>query len=218
MSNRTRIKICGITNVEDAQAAVEYGADALGFILVPDTPRFVTVEMAYNIGLTVPPFVTKTAVFQDWADWLTLMPKYFDAFQYYTNEKNLRPKAGPPGYSHRRQIRAFRMRDEASLAEIATTLEFHRPFALLLDTYHKDKLGGAGETFNWDLAAEAKRRFGLPIILAGGLTPENVGEAVRKVRPYAVDVSSGVEASPGKKNHVKIKAFMEAVRAAGAES
>ena len=83
-----------------------------------------------------------------------------------------------------------------------------------MDAYHKDKLGGSGETFNWDLAIEAKRRFDVPIILAGGLTPDNVEEAIAKVQPYAVDVSSGVEAEPGRKDHAKLKAFLQAVRRA----
>ena len=105
-------------------------------------------------------------------------------------------------------------RTKAVFDEIAACLKVFSPHAILLDTYHKDKLGGSGETFNWELAMEAKERFGLPLILAGGLTPENVGEAVRTVRPYAVDVSSGVEAEPGRKDHAKVKAFIQAVREA----
>ncbi len=112
-------------------------------------------------------------------------------------------------------MRAFRVRDEASLAEIQDYPYHQYIAAYLLDTYHKDKLGGSGETFNWDLAVEAKRiAAGKPIILAGGLTPENVAEAIARVRPYAVDVSSGVEAEPGRKDHDKLRRFLRGVREA----
>ena len=101
------------------------------------------------------------------------------------------------------------MRDQASLESVPANLKYD---GYVLDTYHQDKLGGSGETFNWDLAVEAKARFGKPIILAGGMTADNVGEAVARVRPFAVDVSSGVEAAPGRKDHAKLKAFIRAVR------
>jgi phosphoribosylanthranilate isomerase len=205
----TRIKICGITNIEDAQAAVEYGADALGFICVQESPRYVPVETAYQIGRTIPPFVSKVAVFRDWADRLGNMPRYFDTFQYYTNERGFRHLTGMDGYSNQRNIRAYRIRDAESLKEIETS--YREAYAILLDTYHQDRLGGSGETFDWELAREAKARFDRPLILAGGLTPDNVEEAIRKVRPYAVDVSSGVEAEPGHKDHGKLNAFLQAV-------
>lgn len=214
METRTRIKICGITNEEDARAAVDYGADALGFIGIAVSPRYVPVETAYQIGRTIPPFVSKVAVLRDWADSLNSMPKLFDSFQYYSNERGFRPAEGIRGYGNRRRIRAYRMRDEKSLDEIEQT--YRDAYAILLDTYHKEKLGGSGETFNWELAIEAKSRFNLPIILAGGLTPDNVEEAVATVRPFAVDVSSGVEAEPGRKDHEKLKAFFRAVERANA--
>lgn len=222
MSNITRVKICGITNVEDAQAAVECGADALGFILVPDTPRYVgDAETLMTLLGSVPPFVTRVAVCQDATTIERRWEGAFQALQFYE------PIADQTWhwYGWHSRIYAARIQDESSLQAITETIPMLSNVggdlmidALLLDTYHKDKLGGAGETFNWDLAVEAKRRFGLPIILAGGLTPENVGEAIRKVRPYAVDVSSGVEARPGKKDHAKVKAFMEAVHVADAEN
>src|SRR6185437_7027858 len=113
-----------------------------------------------------------------------------------------------------RIIPAIRVSDAGTLDSVAARrLKCH---ALLLDAYHPGKLGGSGETFNWELAVEAKRRFGKPIILAGGLTPDNVEEAIATVRPYAVDVSSGVEAEPGRKDHAKLKAFLQAVRRADA--
>jgi phosphoribosylanthranilate isomerase len=199
----TRIKICGITNLADARAAISFGADALGFIGVPSSPRYITPETFAEIEAALPPYVGRVAVVQRPED---AAPYAADYVQYY--EESTAPiRAGT------RHIRCFRMKDESSLAEI-------KAFALAvtafhLDTYHKDKLGGSGEVFNWDLAVEAMRRTDKPIILAGGLVPENVAEAVRAVRPYAVDVSSGVEAEPGRKDHEKLRAFIEAVRNSG---
>jgi phosphoribosylanthranilate isomerase len=145
---------------------------------------------------------------------------YFDALQFY-DAKLEQNRAWLSGEF--RLVYACRIKDMTSLDALTEVVSFlHAPdplrysplHAILLDTYHKDKLGGSGETFNWELAVEAKRRFDIPIILAGGLTPENVEEAISTVRPYAVDVSSGVEAEPGRKDHTKLKAFFEAVRRA----
>ncbi|HZO86739.1 MAG TPA: phosphoribosylanthranilate isomerase [Chthonomonadaceae bacterium] len=204
---RTRIKICGITNLEDARAAVDYGADALGFIFVPQTPRYIGDNPeARKIPALLPPFVARVAVCADAAQ--DVSGPDFDTLQYYAHSAPALPRSG------KRLVRAFRIQDAASLDEIAAALAQEQPHALLLDAYHKDKLGGSGETFNWELAKEAKARFGLPVLLAGGLTPENVAEAVAAVRPYAVDVSSGVEAAPGRKDHAKLRAFIRAVRQA----
>jgi phosphoribosylanthranilate isomerase len=205
----TRIKICGITNEDDARAAVDYGADALGFILVQDSPRFVrTAAELCSLVRFPPPFVSRVAVLQSPAALTQLpydaTPGLFDTYQFYEVD-DWRPDGV-------RFIHAFRIRDEASLDEIEANAA--NAEALLLDTYHKDKLGGSGETFNWELAVEAKRRFKQPLVLAGGLTPENVGEAIATVRPYAVDVSSGVEAEPGRKDHTKLRAFIRAVQEA----
>ena len=204
----TRIKICGITNSEDARAAIDYGADALGFIMVAESPRYVTMRQAYEIGLETPPFLTKVAVMRDYAEHRDVLPRGFTACQYYTNRLMSDPVDDRSHY----RIRAYQVRDWDSLQEIAAT--YQEAAAIFLDTYHKDKLGGSGETFNWELAIEVKARFGLPIILAGGLTPDNVAEAVTTIRPYAVDVSSGVEAEPGRKDHAKLRAFIRAVRQA----
>ena len=207
---RTRIKICGITNLEDAQAAVAYGADALGFIAVADSPRYIDPQqVASHILPFLPPFITPVLVVKacEEEDFPPILYS-FGAVQFYSGDCS----TTVTGNTH--CLRAFRIRDEASLQEIAKALRGPRPDGILLDTYHKDKLGGSGETFNWELAIEAKQRFGLPIILAGGLTAENVGEAIRTVRPYAVDVSSGVEAEPGRKDHAKLKAFITAVQEA----
>ena len=218
MNDRTRIKICGITNMEDARASIEYGADAIGFVFVPESPRYVGSDSKLLMKLpTLPPFVMKVALCTSENATLTDFIDTFDIFQLYSTEFKL-----PRGKT---RFQAFRMKGEESLEEIDTALKLNAAAsdpaplsAIFLDAYHKDKLGGSGEVFNWELAVEAKRRFDIPMILAGGLTPENVGEAVKRVRPYAVDISSGVEAEPGRKDHAKLKAFIYAVRNADAES
>lgn len=203
----TRIKICGVTNREDALLAVEHGADALGFIFVPQTPRFVGErEDLRELLLSVPPFVTRTAVCTTAETLPIRLLDRLEAVQFYSPDFPLVPR--------KRMVQSFRIKDTGSLDLIEEALRTRRPDAIHLDTYHQDKMGGSGETFNWKLAVEAKRRFDLPLILSGGLTPENVGEAIATVRPYAVDVSSGVEAEPGRKDPAKIRAFCRAVREA----
>lgn len=207
----TRVKICGITNIDDARAAIDYGAHALGFIFVPNTPRYVGDCTDFlNELRCLPPYVSRVAVCTDPDaipdDWL----QELDTIQVYTHalDKNKHPG--------KRWIQAFRIRDESSLEEIALALKRMQPHALLLDAYHPNKLGGSGKKFPWELAREAKVHFPLPILLAGGLTPENVVEAIAAVRPYAVDVSSGVEVEPGRKDHAKLQAFIRAVQEADA--
>ncbi len=200
----TRIKICGIKNRRDALAAAEAGADALGFIAVPGSPRFVDTQTQFEIMDEFPwPFIHRVVVVQrpEEAEEYSL-----DYVQYYEDT----PQWDCAVAAREQRIHAFRMKDESTLREIEAYPDLVG--AILLDTYHKDKLGGSGETFNWNLAARAKALTDRPVILAGGLTPENVQDALDTVRPYAVDVSSGVEASPGIKDHAKIKAFVRAVR------
>lgn len=209
MSNVTRIKICGITNLEDARAAVDYGADALGFIFVPESPRFVGNSPELRpIFEWFPPFVSKVAVCLEPSQIIGPMANWFEAVQFYATDWHT------SGCLDKHLIQAFRVKDETSLDQIAAAVGNggRQLSALLLDTYHKGKLGGSGETFNWEIAREAKARFDLPLILAGGLTPDNVADAVAAVRPYAVDVSSGVEVEPGRKDHAKLRTFIQAVR------
>lgn len=204
----TRVKICGITNAEDAAVCVEAGANALGFIFVPNTPRYVGDRAAgREIARRLPPFVSKVAVCQHARD-AELLPVGYDTVQVYARNPDV-------GLDNRLQwIQVFPVRDAASLEAVARVGSDVR--AILLDTHQSDKLGGSGETFNWELALEARERFLIPLILAGGLTPENVGDAIARVRPYAVDVSSGVELAPGQKDHAKIRAFLHAVQRADA--
>jgi phosphoribosylanthranilate isomerase len=200
-----RVKICGITNIDDAAAAVEFGADALGFVFYKASPRHVAPEEARKIILELPPFVTTVGVFVDEERAgveKTLLEAGIDVAQLHGDEP---PEDCAVG---RRAIKAIRVRDMGDVE----LLRHYSVSAYLLDTYSPDVPGGTGQTFNWDIAVEAKA-FGR-IILAGGLSPENVSEAVAYVRPFAVDVSSGVEAEKGKKDLSRMKLFIE--RAKGA--
>lgn len=200
----TRVKICGITNLDDARAAVDAGADALGFIAVETSPRFVNDDTFHDVATSVPIFVSCVAVVSRLED----AEDYTRGYVQYYEDTSKDIQVSIEGFAM--PIRAFRIRDEVSLRKLADYRA--RTVAILLDTYHKDKLGGSGEAFDWQLAVEAKKLTDRPIILAGGLTPENVTDALEIVRPYAVDVSSGVEASPGVKDHAKVRAFVRAVR------
>lgn len=207
----TRIKVCGITNDEDAQAACDYGADALGFIFVSGSPRYVGADLprARRLMHDVPPLVWRVGVY-DMPNADFSGPPELHAIQYYNGRAYQNGAFAP--YRHTPvPIKAFRVKDEESLKEIVT---YAGPKELLLlDAYSPNALGGTGHTFNWDLAKQVKR-LGLPVILAGGLTPDNVADAVAAVRPYMVDVSSGVEAEPGRKDHDKLRRFIRAVRKA----
>jgi phosphoribosylanthranilate isomerase len=203
----TRVKICGITNLADALAAVEAGADALGLNFYEKSPRHVLVKTAAEISKQLPPFVLRAGVFVNADEDLVtraIGECSLSLLQFHGDE--------PPEFCTQfglMSMKAFRIRDAESLKEIPN----FTTDAYLLDAYSPEARGGTGEKFNWDLAVEAQK-FGKPIFLAGGLTPENVAEAVRKVRPFGVDVSSGVESSPGKKDAAKVRAFIRSVRAA----
>lgn len=203
----TRIKICGITNAEDALAACELGADAIGFVFA-ESPRQVSLEEAAEIADQLPPFVKTVGVFTSEnprvaavADWVPL-----DLIQLHGEQT----EQFAEWLGQDRVIRGVRIADEETLEWLK---KWEQGSAYVLDTYSKGKRGGTGKTFDWNLALKAKE-YGKPIILAGGLTPENVGEAIRIVRPYAVDVASGVESFRGKKDHARMKEFIKNVRAA----
>jgi phosphoribosylanthranilate isomerase len=211
MDMSIKIKICGITRCEDAVAALDAGADALGFMFYASSPRRVSPETAWEIIHELPPFIAKVGVFVDATEELVrsvVAETGVDTLQFHGGEspefcRKFRPL---------KCYKAFRIRDAASLSNLA----LFDTDAWLLDSFVPDKLGGSGATFSWDLAVEAKR-LGRPIILAGGLTPGNVADAVRLVQPYALDVSSGVESEPGKKQAAKMRAFIKAARAAADE-
>ncbi|MFO0752009.1 MAG: phosphoribosylanthranilate isomerase [Thermodesulfovibrionales bacterium] len=200
-----RVKICGITNLEDALAAVEYGADALGFIFVGESPRCILPEKAKEIVSYLPPLVTTVGVFvnEDPGRIREIMEQTgIDILQLHGDEPPESCTLWP------RVIRSLRVKELLDLKP----LELHRASAFLLDTYSPGQYGGTGQIFNWDIAVEAKR-FGR-IILSGGLNPDNVGKAVQRVRPYAVDVSSGIEQKKGKKDLKRMRAFIEKAKAA----
>jgi len=201
---RTRVKICGITRLEDAMAAVNAGADALGFNFYPPSPRYVEVALAADIIRDLPPFVTTVALFVD-ADRESiaevLRETRIDLIQFHGNEC--------PDYcaEHGRPwIKAVRMKDNVDLEKV--TADYADAQALLLDAYRPGVPGGTGEVFDWQCIPSGLAER---IILAGGLHAGNVSSAVRSVRPYAVDVSGGVEISEGIKDQEKIKQFMRGV-------
>ncbi len=195
-----KIKICGITSLDDALAAVDAGADALGFVFYGKSPRNLNPMQASAIIAKLPPFVQTVGLFvneeAEQANW-TADFCGLDLVQLHGDEE--------PEYCQdirRRVIKAFRVQSMESI----TPLRKYPVAGYLLDAWCPDCYGGTGKTFNWDVA-EAAREFG-PVILAGGLTPDNVRQAVERVRPYAVDVSSGVESAPGKKDHGKVREFI----------
>ncbi|MBA1194842.1 phosphoribosylanthranilate isomerase [Pseudomonas entomophila] len=204
-----RSKICGITQVEDALAAVEAGADAIGLVFYAKSPRAVSVAQAREILAALPPFVTSVGLFVDASrcelqDILDAVP--LDLLQFHGNET---PEACA-GH-HRPWIKALRVRPGDDLE--AACQQYAGARGLLLDAYVAGVPGGTGETFDWSLIPA---RLSKPVILAGGLSADNVGQAIAQVRPYGVDVSGGVELRKGVKDAARIQAFMAAVRAASA--
>lgn len=205
-----RVKICGITNLEDALLAADLGAYALGFIFYPKSPRAIRPEAAREIIRKLPPFVLTVGVFVDEEP-----AKVQEIVAYAGLDWLQLHGAESPDYCRflgRRVIKGFQVKG----GEIFSRLREYQDAvqAFLLDTYRPGVPGGTGETFDWDLARQAQQ-FGVPIILAGGLTAANVADAIRIAQPAAVDVASGVEAAPGKKDPNKLRAFMEAVKHIG---
>jgi phosphoribosylanthranilate isomerase len=200
-----RVKICGITNLEDALKAVEYGADALGFVFYRKSPRQITPEAVRKITLELPPFVTTVGVFVDEEPKNVeriLQHARIDAAQLHGDE--------PPEACliERPVIKAIRVREPKDIEK----MKDYNVSGFLLDAYLPDVPGGTGRKFNWEHAVAAKK-FGRPVILAGGLTAESVEEAILQVQPYGVDVSSNVEREKGKKDHEKLRLFIQRAKA-----
>jgi phosphoribosylanthranilate isomerase len=203
-----KIKICGITNTEDAEVAVAAGADALGFVMYRKSPRWVEPVVARSIIAGLPPFVLAVGVFvnEEAAKVRTLMDECgFVLAQLHGDES-----AGYCQNLGRPVLKAIRLKDRATLLALAEFQGRANVRGVLIDAFSDQAYGGTGQTVDWTLAEEAARST--RVILAGGLGPANVAGAIRLVRPYGVDVSSGVEKSPGKKDHHKLKAFIEAAR------
>lgn len=208
-----RVKICGITQAVDAGVAVAAGADALGFVFVPGTKRAVTAEAVRLITRGLPPFVARVGLFVNApADEIarTIDVAGLDTIQLHGEES---PGLARDFMDRVRVLKAFRVQDAASLE--AVTPYRDACHAVLLDAYHPSAHGGTGESFDWSLA-RVIRGWDHPVIIAGGLRPENVAEAVSAFAPFAVDVSSGVEASPGRKDPAKVRAFLLNARQAAA--
>ena len=203
----TKIKICGITNYDDASAAIDFGADALGFVFFKESPRNISPEKAATIIAKLPVFTATVGVFvnEPREEILRIVSQTgISIIQMHGEE--------PPEACilPRKVIKGIRIKSIESLEPLKRYQGLVSAF--LLDTYAPRILGGTGLVFNWEIALEAKN-FGR-VILAGGLTPENISAAVRLVRPYAVDVSSGVELEKGKKDHKKMRLFIERAKAA----
>lgn len=204
-SARTRVKICGITRPEDGVRAALLGADAIGLVFYAPSPRAVTVERAAEIAACLPPFVTRVGLFVDAAPAeveAVLAGVHLDLLQFHGHETESEcVRFGHP------YLKAVSMRPDRDVAAMLRAYPSANGF--LLDAYHPAVPGGSGESFDWARVPSERPR---PVILAGGLTPANVADAVRVVRPYAVDVSSGVEASKGIKDAVKMAEFIRGVR------
>jgi len=195
-----KVKICGITNVDDALAASDLGVDALGFVFYRESPRHVSPDQAREIIRRLPSFITTVGVFVDMPPGeveAIMRHASLDVAQLHGHEL---PEACELA---RRVIKAIRVKELSDLEP----LKHYRVSAFLLDTYTQEFFGGTGQIFNWDIALDAKQ-YG-KIIVAGGLNPDNVAKAVQWVRPYGVDVSSGVEERKGKKDHRKMGLFIE---------
>ena len=206
---RTRVKICGITRVEDALSAVHAGADAIGLVFYAPSPRCVSIAQAQAIIAAMPPFISVVGLFVNATIaeiQSTLSQVRLDIIQFHGDEtpqdcEHACAQINLPYY------KAIRVKPDTNLLQYA--IDFKDAKALLLDTYSEKAYGGTGHVFDWNLIPKNLTK---PVILAGGLVPENVAAAIKQVQPYAVDVSGGVELSKGIKDAAKIAAFMQAVK------
>lgn len=201
---RTRVKICGFTRPEDAQAAVRLGADALGLVFYPPSPRAVTLAQAQAIVAGLPPFVTVVGLFVDEREPVireVLAQVRLDLLQFHGDESPEECRRYGKPY-----MKAVRMAEGVDLARLAR--DYHDAAGLLLDAWHADAKGGTGSAFDW---TRVPAQCALPIVLAGGLAQDNVRQALAMARPYAVDVSSGVESAKGVKDLQKMAEFLNEV-------
>lgn len=204
---RTRVKICGVTRAEDALEAARCGADAIGLVFYPASPRYVTMQQAQQVVAALPPFISVVALFVNakQAEIEAIISQVrIDIVQFHGDETAAECERIKLPY-----FKAIRVKPDTNLLQYE--VDFSSAKALLLDTYSESAYGGTGHVFDWDLIPKNMVK---PVILAGGLTDENVGLAIEKVKPYAVDISGGVELSKGVKDAKKIADFMQAVRVA----
>jgi phosphoribosylanthranilate isomerase len=204
---RTRVKICGITQLNDALAAIEAGADALGFVFFEGSPRFIAPKEASHITNNISPFINMIALFVNASnDYVSqvITDTHIDVLQFHGDEDEAFCSSFNKPY-----LKAVRMQESTDLNQIAD--DYSTASGLLLDAFDKEQYGGTGHSFDWALSP---KNIKLPVILAGGLNHTNVYEAITQTQPYAVDVSSGVEISKGVKNHQLLKQFMQEVKRA----
>ena len=208
---RTRVKICGITSSDDVRLAVDAGVDAIGLVFYEKSPRFVSSAQAAEISSLVPAFVSRVALFKDADESMiqtVLQQVEIDLIQFHGSET--------PAFCERfarPYIKALGMKSPECDADylIASAEKYQTAKALLLDGHAPGEAGGTGETFDWSAIAAIDK----PVVLAGGLNADNVKQAIEIVHPFAVDVSSGVESTPGLKDKGKVAAFMQQVKTAG---
>ena len=201
---RTRVKICGFTQAKDAVAAANLGVDAIGLVFYPPSPRHVSIEQAKEIVEALPAFVTVVALFVDEQESQireVLSHVSIDCIQFHGDESAAQCRVYNKPY-----MKAIRMKPDLDIMEIAR--QYNDATALLLDAYHPGIKGGSGSQFDWDLIPE---NCTLPVVLAGGLQVDNVRQAIQSVKPYALDVSSGVEAEKGIKDVAKMAAFIQQI-------
>lgn len=203
-----RVKICGITNSDDAAVAVDAGTDALGFVFYRKSPRYVEPQVVKSIVAGLPPFILPVGVFVN--EEPKVVRDLMDSCGLALAQLHGDESAGYCETLGRPVIKAIGLKGRASLLALAEYRGRAQVRGFLLDAFAPDTYGGTGQTADWNVAAEIAKS--LTVLLAGGLTPDNVETAVRTVKPYAVDVSSGVEVGPGKKDHGKIRAFVQAVK------
>lgn len=209
-SRKVKVKICGITNLADALTAIREGADWLGFVFYKKSPRYISPDKAKAIIVKLPPAISKVGVFVNEKPATVKRIAGFcglDVLQFHGGES--------PGYCRKfpgyKIIKAFRIKDSASLKEI----EGYQVDGYLMDAFSDKGYGGMGKIFRWTILKKLPRKI-FPLILSGGLNPGNVAAAIRKVRPFAVDLSSGVESRPGKKSLLLLKKFFTAVKRSAA--
>lgn len=214
-----RVKICGLTRFEDAEQALEAGADALGFVYEPTSPRFIggDPELA-TMPFRFSPYAVTVGVYGNMGASIDpcLIAQYVDR----ASVKSFRERVSGVAFRDLRPVvRSFRVKPDETLVDLKTRIE--RAFeqtsnmhAALIDAFDSEQFGGTGKQVDWELVADLVRSIDVPIVLAGGLSPDNIGEAISRVKPYAVDVSSGVELSPGVKDVQKVRDFIDAAKSA----
>lgn len=213
---RTRVKICGLRQVEDIQATVHAGADAIGLVFYPPSPRAVTAEQANILSQYLPPYVQLVGLFVNAQldEIQAILQKVpLDVLQFHGDETPKQCQTIAQTFG-RRWYKALQVKDDVNMDELLKQIDAYRQAgasAILLDAYHPDLKGGTGHTFDWTKFPKSD----IPLILAGGLSPENVADAIQLTQPYAVDVSGGVEQSKGVKDSEKIYQFVQQVMMAG---